>query len=571
MLILFLLAQSWSAYLDSSLTYIGLAKEDIAFRNDYTIRDSYRFEAIDSLMINPLKSFSFLYQLEEIFWSTYEINMLADLTEIYEQYFLSKKKKDFKKGMRESYELLTQAFLETPSELGKVYEELTLFSPTPTASIEEEKADEKKYDSLVIYLKENGKAIDYKRLFQASLILLSIAKGYDNWFPSLKNGVKTVEGIDGKILYYRKFDFGEVVIGDTGKNLYKKDFAVILDLGGDDVYQFNAQRGKIHILIDKSGNDQYTGGNYSIACGNFGVSILIDENGDDSYKAGSFSIGCGAFGVGILIDKEGNDRYLGDTFTQGAGGFGIGILKDIAGNDIYKGALYAQGFASTYGIGILGDKDGNDMYIILEKYLDEIRYLDHYLSLSQGFTIGFRPELSAGIGIIFDKNGNDYYLGDIFAQGSSYWYGFGAILDNSGNDNYVAYQYAQGAGTHLTVGVLFDKKGNDNYVAKGVSQGCGHDFSLGLLYDIEGDDSYVAFDLSQGAGNANGIGILIDELGNDSYSVKRTHNTQGYGDFRREYGSVGILLDVNGEDTYRSGKDKTLWKKGKYGIGIDWE
>ncbi len=571
MLILFLLTQSWFSYLDSSLSFIGLTRDDIILRNDYTVKDSYRFEIIDSLMTNPLNSYLFLDQMEAWFWQSREKDMLAKLIKIYKPNLLLKTRKNFKKEMSLSYKFLQQAFINAPAELRKVYEELTFFSPTPTASIEEEKAEEKKYDSLVTYLKDNGDKIDYEKLFQASLILLSLTEGYSEWLRHLRNGVEIAEGVEGDFLYYEKFDFGEVIVGDTGENIYKKDYAIIIDLGGDDIYRLGRQKGPIHILIDKSGDDQYIGEHYSIACGIFGVSILVDENGNDSYEAGNFSIGCGAFGVGILIDRQGNDRYRGDTFTQGAGGFGIGILKDLAGQDIYEGALYAQGFASTYGIGILGEKGGNDQYIILEKYLDEIRYLDHYLSLSQGFTIGFRPSLSAGIGVIFDRKGNDYYLGDIFAQGSSYWYGLGAIVDNMGNDNYVAYQYAQGAGTHLTIGVLLDREGDDNYVSKGVSQGCGHDLSLGLLCDISGDDSYVAFDLSQGAGNANGYGVLVDESGDDSYSVKRTNNTQGYGNFRREYGSIGVLMDVKGDDSYRLGADGTLWKSGKYGIGIDWE
>jgi hypothetical protein len=570
MLILLLVAQSWFAYLDSSLSYLGLTTKDITFRSDYTICDAYRFSIVDYLLNNPLESIDFVISVQDVFWNSSEQEMFRNLVDLYDLR-LDDKEESFKKALQESHQLIMQAFKETPQDLGKIFEELTLFSPELTSSIEEDKEGEKRGDSLLMFLKDNGKKVDYSRLFTACLRLLVAHQNHEAWFEKVKKRTQQISGVQGAILYYEKCDFGEIVVGDTGKNVYEKDFAVIIDLGGDDVYHFDMQKGKIHLLIDKSGDDSYKGDNYSIACGNFGVSILIDEKGDDTYSAKSYSIGCGVFGVGILIDRQGNDRYSGDTFTEGAGGFGIGILKDEAGNDVYEGALYAQGFASTYGIGILGDRAGNDIYLILEKYTDEIRYLDHYLSMSQGFAMGFRPGLSAGVGIILEQSGNDYYLGDIFAQGSSYWYGIGAIVDDKGNDNYVAYQYAQGSGTHITIGVLIDKQGNDNYVAKGVSQGCGHDLSFGLLYDIKGDDSYVAFDLSQGAGNANGIGFLIDESGNDAYSVKRTNNTQGYGNFRREYGSIGVLLDIKGEDFYRSGTDKTLWKKGEYGIGIDWE
>ncbi len=477
----------------------------------------------------------------------------------------------FRRALAVYHKNISEAFGKMPKELGSVFQELTLFSPEPTGSIEEEKAYEKKYDSLVSFLKENGKKVDYGKLFNAGLNIIASFVEDTVWLNAVLQKPKNILGVRGSVLHYERTDFGDLVVGDTGANTYETDFAIIIDLGGDDQYNVGATRRNLKIIFDKSGNDQYHGENYSIACGYFGISLLIDEKGDDLYEAGNYSIGCGIFGIGMLIDKDGDDRYIGDTYTQGAGGFGIGVLKDYAGNDIYEAALCSQGFASSYGIGVLADNKGNDMYLVQEKYLDEIRYLDHYLSFSQGFSIGFRPEISAGIGLLFEKDGNDYYLVDIFGQASSYWYGFGAILDENGNDTYVGYQYVQGVGTHITIGLLLDKRGNDNYVAKGVSQGCGHDLSFGLLWDFEGNDSYVAYDLSQGAGNANGVGILIDEIGDDTYSVKVVDNTQGYGDFRNEYGSIGILLDIKGSDSYSSGQDKLLWSKGKYGIGIDWD
>ncbi|UCG91342.1 MAG: hypothetical protein JSV97_09705 [candidate division WOR-3 bacterium] len=566
---LVLLAHSWAVHLDSTLSFIGLTAQDITFRNDYTIADPYRFLLVDSLLKNPLYAVDVIKCIDEGFWDKPDCTVLQNLISLY-GFQLPIKKTDFKEGIADAHRLIREAFRETPRELHRVFEELILFSPEPTGSIEEEKEGEKQYDSLVQFLKEQGTAIDYERLFDAGVVLLSALTNYSVWTQQLKHEREEIEGVEGDVVYYEKCLFGEIVIGDTGRNAYTKDFTVIIDYGGDDMYQFGAQTGGIHIIIDKAGDDVYRGENYAIACGHFGISILIDEEGNDTYEAQSFSIGCAVFGIGLLLDREGDDRYTGDTFTEGAGGFGIGIIKDEAGQDRYEGALYAQGFGSTYGIGILGDRDGNERYTIAKKYLDEGRYLDHYLSLSQGFAIGFRPDLSAGIGMILDRNGHDSYLADIFAQGSSYWYGIGALVDGDGNDDYVAYQYAQGSGTHITIGLLVDERGDDNYIAKGVSQGCGHDLSFGLLLDNEGDDSYVAFDLSQGAGNANGVGVLIDECGDDSYSVKRTHNTQGYGDFRREYGSIGVLLDLQGKDIYRSGQDNSLWQKGTYGIGVDW-
>lgn len=578
LIILFLVSHSFDAYLDSSLAFIGLTENDLVLRNDYSIRDPYRFPVIDSLLLDPMKSIDFAFDMDRDFWTGSHKHMLEPVVRFY-GFDIKSRPGPLIERLSECHVKIQNALAHEGSELGGVLERLIVFAPEPTASIEEEKTYEREYDSLVSYLGEHGDRIDYRSMFVAALTVLCTLDDFsisniglpgaemDLRMPGIQS---SVQGVTGALVYYNEFDFGRVVIGDSGINVYEGDFSVIIDLGGDDVYYFAEQKSCLRLIIDEAGNDMYQGGDYSIACGRFGVSVLIDNDGDDTYEAQSFSLGAGVFGVGILIDREGDDRYHGDTFTQGAGGFGIGILRDEAGNDTYEGALYAQGFATTYGIGILGDGGGNDQYLIKEKYLDEIRYLDHYLSMSQGFSIGFRPDLSAGIGLLLEKSGNDQYVGDIFGQGASYWYGIGAIVEKAGNDNYIAYQYAQGSGTHVALGLLIDETGDDNYVAKGVSQGCGHDLSLGLLLDQGGSDTYAAFDLSQGAGSANGIGVLIDELGDDTYAVKRQHNTQGYGDFRREYGSIGVLLDLSGDDSYTSGEDRDFWQRGRYGIGIDW-
>jgi hypothetical protein len=47
-------------------------------------------------------------------------------------------------------------------------------------------------------------------------------------------------------------------------------------------------------------------------------------------------------------------------------------------------------------------------------------------------------------------------------------------------------------------------------------------------------------------------------------------NTHGYGNLRRDYGSVGILIDGAGKDSYSGrGADGTWWSGSTYGIGID--
>lgn len=81
----------------------------------------------------------------------------------------------------------------------------------------------------------------------------------------------------------------------------------------------------------------------------------------------------------------------------------------------------------------------------------------------------------------------------------------------------------------------------------------------------------TANDLSQGAGNANGLGLAIDLAGDDAWLVRNPDNNQGYGNPRRDFGSLGILLDLAGKDTYSiSGHgDRLLWTSSRWGMGYD--
>ncbi len=125
----------------------------------------------------------------------------------------------------------------------------------------------------------------------------------------------------------------------------------------------------------------------------------------------------------------------------------------------------------------------------------------------------------------------------------------------------------------MTLGILLDETGDDFYRGKGLMQGVGHDYACGLILDREGNDIYQADDLSQGGGSANGYGILIDSRGNDAYYTLKTVNTQGYGNPRRDFGSIGLFLDLGGKDQYSgNGSENSYWKTpSKWGGGFDWE
>ena len=391
---------------------------------------------------------------------------------------------------------------------------------------------------------------------------------------------KNTNYVQGGFYYYSNENGIRIAIGGPGKNTYTGKFDFIIDLGGDDIYNVDhppltkgeLSMGGFSCIIDLAGNDYYTtSSDFALAGGLFSSSFIFDKSGDDYYESkGSGNLGAAIGGLGLLYDEKGNDTYKGLSFSIGAGCFGVGLLVDREGNDFYIANSYSQGFGMTQGVGAIVDNKGNDSYLIDSRSLDIGRYNDHYVSMCQGYGLGLRPFYAGGIGLIIEGEGNDIYNTDIFGQGGAYWYSLGAIVDKGGHDKYNGYQYSQGAGIHLAVGLIKDYDGWDFYQSNGVSQGCGHDFGFGMLWDVKGNDNYSAYSLSQGAGNADGIGILIDESGTDGYLNKYPSNTNGYGNARREYGSIGIFLDASGTDYYsKPGFDSTLTNSSTWGTAND--
>ncbi len=380
--------------------------------------------------------------------------------------------------------------------------------------------------------------------------------------------------VQGDFYYYLDDGDVRIAIGDAGKNIYNGHFDLIIDIGGDDVYNMSTEiltGNNFSCIMDFAGNDFYnTYSDFGLAGAVFSTSIIFDKAGNDIYKSKRGSLGAAIGGIGLLYDEAGDDIYEGNSFSQGAACFGIGLLYDKNGNDTYIANTCSQAFGMTQGIGSIIDEKGNDSYLISPRSLDIGRYEDHYVSMCQGYGLGLRPYYAGGIGLLLDCEGNDIYNTDIFGQGGGYWYALGMLIDKKGNDKYNGYQYSQGAGIHLALGLLQDDEGWDFYQSNGVSQGCGHDYGFGMLLDQKGNDNYSAYSLSQGAGNANGIGMFIDTEGRDGYLNKEPGNCRGYGNPRREYGSLGIFLDGSGTDFYsESGFDSTISNTSLWGTFND--
>lgn len=600
--------------LGQALSAIAMTEADLSFRTDYADeRDSFRISVVDSLLSRPLATGGYVARLADALCATPSLEDLIvscarelDLdaeTPAGDGVSVSESMEPKSLGPQ-PLDVLLPALEKAGSHLERAFAALTEeqrrfialhapvlleeeeFDPDKPIDVRDREAEEE--ERLGDELLRIAGLVDYEEIARAGAV---VARAVDRAIPiavadpsSLPSRHVTVPGekgfktdlVSGDVLNVLETGVGLVILGGPGPTIYRGGAAIIIDVGGDDSYREDAGGAlrdlPVSVIIDLAGDDDYRCGAHSQGAGFMGVGVLADLEGDDTYAAGDFSQGSGLFGVGVLLDRSGNDTYLGDTCTQGSGAFGIGVHRDEGGNDAFRAALFSQGFGFVGGLGLLHDAGGNDTYFAGGKYTDEIRYFDHYLSLSQGFGFGWRPDASGGVGMLVDEAGNDVYVSDIFGQGSSYWFSVGGLVDYRGNDQYVSYQYAQGAGTHITVAALIDCEGDDNYVSKGVSQGCGHDLAIGLLHDLSGDDSYSCHDLSQAAGNANGIGALFDDSGNDAYVVRNPDNTHGYGNLRRDYGSLGVFIDCGGDDSYTGrGSDGAWWAYSRHGIGVDVE
>ena len=372
---------------------------------------------------------------------------------------------------------------------------------------------------------------------------------------------------------------GDIWIGTTADDTYTNAALLILEPAGNDTYRGDAgtanglKDARVGAILDLRGDDLYdSDGMIGAGAALFGIAAVVDADGNDTYRAAYIGQGAALFGVAFLEDQAGDDDYKAHGLAQGAAAVGFGLLRDEDGNDLYSVGFYGQGFAGIRAVGVLCDRAGNDRYIAGGRKPDIERHDDRYLSLSQGFSIGNRPYAGGGFAALVDLAGNDIYDADIYGQGSAYWYSVGMLLDRAGNDSYRVYHYGQGSGIHLAAGLLVDGAGNDLYTGYILTQGNAHDYAVGMLIDLAGDDTYSADSLSQGRGMNNALGLLLDASGNDAYFARQNGNCQGIGDdgAYREYGSLCLLLDLGGHDSYSCGaRDGARFLRPSYGIVYD--
>lgn len=148
-------------------------------------------------------------------------------------------------------------------------------------------------------------------------------------------------------------------IGNTAANTIRKHYALVVDLGGDDIH-LNSAGGAaptlpenglpVAVTIDVGGNDRYETSPAQQAEAvqgtgrTGGIGFLVDVAGDDSYSAVARrgatpdlinAQGAAVAGVGVLADLGGADRYsihnaMGGDSNSGAQGLGTGAIGGIA-------------------------------------------------------------------------------------------------------------------------------------------------------------------------------------------------------------------------------------------------
>ncbi len=374
-----------------------------------------------------------------------------------------------------------------------------------------------------------------------------------------------------------------------GKTTIRGRAALVIDLGGDDVWERAAvvddATALVSVVIELNGNDRYSSApatapralspttsatppspaapmaqppGPAYAAG--GIALLIDARGKDQYTSGRLGQGAAALGVAALVDLEGDDHYTAQDFVQGYAFAGVGYLLDRAGNDTYDAWAYAQGAGNGNGCSALVDGGGNDRYIANGHWPDV--YGDSgpgsFHGASQGYSFGFRDGnvlLPGGLAVLADLgDGKDYYESGNFSQGGAYFFGFGLMFDGGGDDENHGYRYSQGFGVHQAVGMRWDAGGNDRYSTK-CAANCGSawDEGVGWLLDESGDDQYDVGGLALGGTANTAVAVLLDGGGDDRYGGGGGTDTQG-GSSDSSYHkmqAIGALIDLGGgKDTY---------------------
>lgn len=428
--------------------------------------------------------------------------------------------------------------------------------------------------------------VDYSRIFNAAKILTDAVELTRVRLQIASE--KLPENTNDEILLEFHSAAGTILVGGPGINRYESDAALLVDLGGNDVYRNNAggfidPYDGVCCLIDMDGNDSYTCGKTGALAGAITtISLLIDYDGHDIYSSQALSQGAAFCGFGMLYDESGNDTWTATQFTQGAAAFGIGMAVDVGGDDAFICRSIGQGFGTTLGTGVLTNVNGNDSYSAGPAWNDMERRDVDVSVFCQGAGAGFRSldshhtSLYGGIGFLIDGRGEDRYIANNYSQAASRFGALGLLLDGQGNDGFTANHNCQGYAEAWSCACFINQSGNDWYVGFDNVQGVGVDHAGGFLLDYDGDDVYsLTGKHGQGLGrDTRALGLLVDYRGFDRYSGGPFSRGFSFGSTSDPTGACGVFLDHRGNDYYDqqpglSSGNNLLWQSTYTSAGLD--
>lgn len=364
--------------------------------------------------------------------------------------------------------------------------------------------------------------------------------------------------VEGEVIAASEIpEIGWAVVGGPKANRYDLGrIAAVLDLGGDDRYEWRHGPGSHRLVVDLAGNDTHLAGDRASIgpAGSIGgISVIDDRSGDDRYEGGALTAGS-ALGLSMLLDRQGNDTYRAGAWSLGASAGGAAVVMDLAGGDRIEAEGSAIGVGGPCGIGVFLDAAGDDVSDLGTRP-SIYGVAGQHAGLGMGCGFGFRFAAAGGVGAYLDLSGSDVRRSGEFSQGCGYFLGLGILFDGAGDDVSTADRYGIGSAAHQSMGIAIDLAGNDAYTGRTAAHlGAAWDQSLGVFIDAAGNDSYTVQDLSIGAASQQGFGFAIDRLGSDHYqALSNTLGRAADNDYHFEgtgLGSLACFVDLDGTDRY---------------------